>query len=206
MTSVLTAVRERFAKFRETKAASYDELVQSAVDGKEVKPERLSDLLAANGKGLGDFERDVERIASRIEARVKIEEAEKLQASVEAASNKSRIAMDELERIEAKAKADIADARSRFATAVDEQGIVSRQISTLRNEASETLTRTADPSLQAEIDQIDARLRDLHYEQSTVGRSPHCDKLEVQKTHAEFNSQYVTLNARIEELRQQQIA
>ena len=92
MTSVLTAVRERFAKFREDKATSYAELVQAAVDGKNVKPERLSDLLAANGKGIDDFERDVERIASRIEARAKIVEADRLHPAMEAASNKSRAA------------------------------------------------------------------------------------------------------------------
>ena len=136
---------------------------------------------------------------------MKLAESVRLKPAFLASCEETSKALAAVNDLRAKSQKLIADAMK----IADEKSVVSnglrRQILDLEISASETLMSTADPSLQAEIDQLQARCRDILYLQKDVGRVG-CDPDEAIAEHRAFNAEVLQLEERIEELQRQQVA
>lgn len=204
--SVLTAIRERFGVRQADAETKYAGFVSSEAAGRDSDPATLTSVLVATGRTQEDFIRDVEKIERRAAARLNLAEAERLKPACGAASKESRAASEAVDAAREQARKIVNDALEILRQKSDAAGSLSRQIQTLETEASEDLAATADPALQAEIDQLEASIRDIHERQAPVGRSAGCDASEAAMTHQKFGDEIAKLEERIEELRLQQLA
>lgn len=203
--TVLTAIRERFAGRRLDAESQYAKLVSDSAAGSDTDDATLASVLVATCRTQEQFIADVSRIERRAGAKLKLAEVVRLKPACEIACRATGEALTAVNDLRAKSQKLIADAM-RIA---DEKSAISsglqRQILDLEISASETLMATADPSLQSEIDQLEARYRDILEMQKSVGRTG-CDPDEAIAEHRAFNSEVSRLQGRIEELQRQQSA
>ena len=201
--TVLTAIRERFAVRQADAETRYAGFVSDSAAGRDSDPATLTSVLTATGRTQEQFVADVERIERRAGARAKLKEAEKLKPACLAACKATHEAGDDLDSARKAAQKLMDDAMENLRDKGDVSGSLSRQIAALEREAGEDLQATADPSVLAEIDQLNARCRDIRELQNGVGRSPGCDPDEAIKAHQKFNAETAKLEERIEGLQQQ---
>jgi hypothetical protein len=204
--SVLTAIRERFGARQADADQQYLKAVSDAAAGRDSDPATLANVLTAAGRTQEQFIVDVEKIERRAAARLKLAEAEKLRPSAEAASKESLASSAAVDAAREQARKIVDDALDVLREKSDAAGQLSRRIQTLEMTAHQDLMSTADPSLQAQIDQLEASIRDIRERQKPVGRSPGCDPDEAMASHQRAGSDIAKLEERIEELRLQQLA
>ena len=201
--TVLTAIRERFARRQGDAESQYLKLVSDSAAGRDSDPATLTSVLTATGRTMEQFIRDVEKIERRAAARLKLVEVEKLRPACEAACLQTGEAMNAVEVARVAGQKLIADAIHNCDAKSEISNSLRRQIRDLEFSASQDLQATADPSVLAEIDQLNARCRDIRELQNDVGRSPGCDPDEAIKAHQKFNAETAKLEERIEGLQQQ---
>ena len=160
--------------------------------------------ITAAGKTMEQFVADVSRIERREGAKLKLEEAKKLKPACEALVRATVEAVANVDVIREKARKLADDALRIASEKSDASGAIQRQIAELERQASEDLQATADPGLQAEIDQLEARCRDARYEGNSINAM--CDPNESAKRRMELGEEEHRLLERIEELKRQQLA
>ena len=202
--TVLNSIRERFTASQNDAETEYAGLLKAYVDGDDsVFNGTLQNVLSLTGRTHEQFVADVERIERRAAARLKLVEVEKLRPACEAACLQTGEAMNAVEVARVAGQKLIADAIRECDAKSDVSSSLRRQIRDLEFSASQDLQATADPALLAEIDQLNARCRDIRELQNDIGRSPGCDPDEAIKAHCKFNVETAKLQERIEELQQQ---
>lgn len=200
--TVLTAIRDRFAVRKDDAESQYAKLVSASSKGGDIDLNGLDEVLSLTGRAMEDFVCDVERIERRAAARLKLSQAEKLKA----ASKESLAASHAVDEAREKTRKLVDSALETLREKSDVAGSLSRQIRELEMTAHEDLMATADPALQAEIDQLEVQASNIRERQNTVGRGAGCDAAEASAEHQRANFSIAKLEEQIEELRAQQLA
>ena len=203
---ILNSIRERFSGRQRDAETRYAGLVASSANGKDSDFDVLGSVLSLTNRTMEDFIADVEKIERRGAARLKLKEAERLKPVCEAALKATEKALTNVDVVRAKAQKLVDDAQQDAWEKSDTSGALQRQIAELERTARGDLLATFDPNVQAQIDQLEARLRNMRTEQNTVGRSYGCDPTEAMMAQREFNAESTLVNDRLEALRQQQLA
>ena len=202
--TVLTKIMERLGVRQADAETKYAGFVSDTATGCNIDDARLFSAITAAGKTLEQFVADVSRIERREGAKLKLEEAKKLKPACEAACKVTGEAMNAVNDVRAKAQQAIGDAIREADAKSEISNSLQRQIRDLERQASEDLQATADPGLQAEIDQLEARCRDARYEGNSI--NVRCDPNESAKRRMELGEEEHRLLERIEELKRQQLA
>ena len=204
--TVLTKIMERLGVRQADAETKYAGFVTLAADGKDFDLDALVRLLIVTGGTMEDFDAAVERVERRRSAHAMLADATNLEPSLEPATKKAAGLRAKEEEVRRQCEQAMREAESAASAASDDACEIQRQIDRLRSEGKAALLGGADPSLQTEISRLEARSCDARYEGNSIGRSPHCDPAEVAKAHRELGEEEARLQARIDELRQQQVA